>query len=119
MPSPSPRGDFLRATIDMAVLGLLAKKPLHGFAITQAILGADESFAGFHPGTVYPVLRRLEAEGFIKGVWGVGGERGRRIRVYEITSSGRRELGSRRSTWERMARALARLVGPKRVQIPG
>jgi PadR family transcriptional regulator PadR len=56
----------------------------YGFELAQA--------TGLPSGTIYPILRRLEGEGFIKSQWREVEARGqrRRRRYYELTGEGRR-----------------------------
>lgn len=78
------------------------RKPSHATRLVfQAFLDApsDETYGfelaeatGLPSGTIYPVLRRLEDEGFIKSHWtqvDTGSQR-RRRRYYELTGEGRR-----------------------------
>ena len=69
--------------------------------IFQAFLDApsDETYGfelaeatGLPSGTVYPILRRLEDDGFIKSHWAEveGKTQRRRRRYYELTGEGRR-----------------------------
>jgi DNA-binding PadR family transcriptional regulator len=51
-------------------------------------------------GTVYPALHRLEHSGFLSSAWSDGA---RRRRVYQLTASGRKELGARRKSWREFA----------------
>ena len=51
-------------------------------------------------GSVYPALRRLEAQGFVKAEWGVS-DNNRRARFYELTAAGRKQLSAEREAWER------------------
>jgi PadR family transcriptional regulator PadR len=56
----------------------------YGFALAEA--------TGLPSGTIYPILRRLEEEGFIKSRWAEvdTGQQRRRRRYYELTGEGRR-----------------------------
>lgn len=56
----------------------------YGFALSEA--------TGLPSGSIYPILRRLEDEGFIKGRWTQveGGRQRRRRRYYTLTGDGRR-----------------------------
>jgi DNA-binding PadR family transcriptional regulator len=68
--------------------------------VFQAFLDApsDETYGfelaqvtGLPSGTIYPILRRLEDEGFIKHRWAEvqAGDQRRRRRYYELTGEGR------------------------------
>lgn len=56
----------------------------YGFALAEA--------TGLPSGTIYPILRRLEDDGFIKSRWAEvdTGTQRRRRRYYELTGEGRR-----------------------------
>ena len=92
----------MRITYNSAVvLQALARGLRYGFEIMD--------FAGLPSGTVYPILRNLEAEGFATSRWeefdaARDGRRPRR-RYYELTSSGR----------EALAAAAARLRAHRRI----
>ncbi|MCM3920258.1 PadR family transcriptional regulator [Frankia sp. AiPs1] len=69
-----------------AVLRLMLDNPTadyYGFALAEA--------SGFPPGTIYPILARLEAAGWLSSYWEQGEpaelERPRR-RMYKLTGSG-------------------------------
>jgi PadR family transcriptional regulator PadR len=70
-------------TCEVLQLLLDAKKPVWGLRIMEAL--------GRPSGTVYPILERLERQGWIQSEWAAGdagphGERQRRL--YELTADG-------------------------------
>ena len=54
-------------------------------------------------------VRRLEAQGWVKGRWGTS-ENNRRARFYELTPAGLRQLDSERQAWERFSTALGLIL---------
>lgn len=60
-----PGGRAGRGEIRVAILGLLAEQPMHGYQLIQEI--ADRSGGRWHPspGAIYPALSLLEDEGLI------------------------------------------------------
>ena len=71
--------------------------------VLMTCAGCDESVWGFKicdqaglgPGTVYPILDRLETAGWISGFWEADPPPGRpRRRLYEMTALGRAELAA-------------------------
>jgi transcriptional regulator len=60
-------------------------------------------------GSLYPALHRLEHEGWITAEWGVS-ELGRRARFYRLTQRGRRQLESESADWDRISRAINRVL---------
>ncbi|GAA2609112.1 hypothetical protein GCM10010399_44920 [Dactylosporangium fulvum] len=80
---------FARGELRLLLLTLLEERPRHGYDIIQVL---RERFDGVYlpsPGTIYPRLRQLEADGMVGQR-----ERGGR-RVYQLTARGREELAAR------------------------
>jgi DNA-binding PadR family transcriptional regulator len=50
-------------------------------------------------GMLYPLLHRLERNGFVKAVWGKS-ETGRKRKYYQLTSEGREQLDRQRRQWQ-------------------
>jgi DNA-binding PadR family transcriptional regulator len=75
--------------IELAVLGLLKERPMHGYQLSRDL---GESLGGLWRvsyGSLYPTLRRLERDGAIESE--AGDQRGaRRKKVYRITPKGER-----------------------------
>lgn len=71
-------------TVEVLRIFLDAPSPLWGLHIAKEIKRA--------PGSVYPILSRLENGGWIVASWDVDSERtGPRRRLYELTEDGRAE----------------------------
>jgi DNA-binding PadR family transcriptional regulator len=83
-PQTVPRG-FLR----IYLLSLASKSPQTGYSIMQAIDDRTEGAWRPGPGTIYPLLEGLTADGFLKEV--PSREREGSI-AYEATAAGRKEL---------------------------
>lgn len=101
--------DLLQGTLDLIVLRLLRSGPANGWDITQAIQVVSRGAFEINYGSVYPALRRLEAQGFVKAQWGVS-DNNRRARFYELTPSGRKQLATEREAWERFSAALGLIL---------
>jgi DNA-binding PadR family transcriptional regulator len=71
--------------IDLAVLGLLRKRPRHGYELKARLLELGFTRVSF--GTLYPALRRLEKRGFIEALRQSG-----RRKAYKLTTTGADEL---------------------------
>ena len=72
------------------VLGLLALGARSGYDIKSTVDRSTRFFWAASYGQIYPELRRLEAEGLIRGEHSPTGGRSRR--VYELTDAGRQAL---------------------------
>ena len=104
-----PRGDVLQGTLDMLVLRALQLEPMHGWAITERIGQWSEQVLQLGQGTLYPALYRLERQGFVDSEWGKT-ENNRRARYYSLTTTGRKRLEHELEHWQRMSRAIARVL---------
>lgn len=76
--------------LELAVLGLLLEAPMHGYELRKRLTGLLGAFRAFSYGSLYPTLRRMQADGLIDEAvapHGVKVRRGRR--VYQLTDAGR------------------------------
>jgi PadR family transcriptional regulator, regulatory protein PadR len=104
-------GDLLGGTLDMLILQMLRLAPAHGFTIARTIQQRSDAELLVEEGSLYPALHRLEARGWIKSYWGTS-ENNRRARFYRLTAQGRRSLLRETSRWERLVRAIGRVMRP-------
>ena len=88
----------LQGSLDLLILKTLARSSYHGYGITCAILNASENQLRVEEGSLYPALRRLEADGLIKAQWKTS-ENNRRARYYELTRTGRTRLQQIEDEW--------------------
>jgi transcriptional regulator len=105
----SDRAELLQGTLDLIVLKLLRGGPANGWDLTQSIQLVSKGALDVNYGSLYPALRRLEANGWIKGRWGMS-ENNRRARFYELTTAGRKQLDVERAAWERFSAALGLIL---------
>ena len=101
--------DRLHGNLELLILHGLAHEPMHGWAIMERLRVVSRDVFQVGQGSVYPALRRLEAEGWIKAEWKVSDE-GRRARYYRLTRSGRRQLARERASWDEFVAAVTRLI---------
>src|SRR5213083_1000740 len=107
------RIELLQGTLDLLILRTLQWGPQHGHGIGQAIRANSQEALQVETGSLYPALHRLEKQGWISAEWDVS-DNGQRVRVYKLTATGRKQLVSERSRWERMASAIAGIMNAPR-----
>lgn len=100
-----------RADFEAIILGTLQSGPLHGYAIARAIENLSDGSITIGEGQLYPALQKLELAGYVKSEWEAQMGKPNR-RTYEITGDGRRELGRRRTRWNRFSVAVESLLTP-------
>ena len=62
-------------------------------------------------GSLYPALHRLIKRGWIAFEHGTS-ENNRRAKYYSLTPKGRKQLAIETSKWQKLARAIARVLRP-------
>ena len=106
---PQDKSDFLKGTLDMLVLKVVALGPSHGYAIAQRLQQISKDFFEVHQGSLYPALHRLEERGWLQAEWKES-ETGREAKFYSLTKKGRKQLEAEVHNWERMAGAVALIL---------
>ena len=106
---PGPTVELLKGTLDLLILRTLDLRPMHGSAIAERISQVTSGTFEVKAGSLFPALHRLEQEGWIAGEWQESAE-GRRVRAYELTRDGRRQLAAEKKTWLRIVRAMSALL---------
>ena len=109
----SDRIDLLQGTLDMLILRTLQWGPQHGHGIGQMLRTNSEEVLQIEHGSLYPALHRLERRGWLKADWRAS-QANRRAKYYSLTARGRRQLLVEASKWERMTKAIARIMLPPR-----
>lgn len=108
----SDRIQLLQGTLDLLVLQTLVFGPRHGHGIATAIQRSSEDVLLIDHGSLYPALQRLERAKLISSEWG-SSDNNRRARYYKLTRAGRARLAAETSKWEKMVRAVARVLNPR------
>src|SRR2546429_9941161 len=85
--------DLFPGALEMMILRILRRKPLHGYALVQHIKRTSHDLLQIEEGSLYPALQRLLKEELVKAEWGVSSTN-RRVRIYRLTAAGAKPLGS-------------------------
>ncbi|HVC21318.1 MAG TPA: helix-turn-helix transcriptional regulator [Vicinamibacterales bacterium] len=91
--------DLVAASATPLVLAILSEGESYGYAIIKRV---DELSGGelkWTDGMLYPVLHRLEHNGYVKATWGES-DTGRRRKYYKLTDRGEAELANQRRQWK-------------------
>ena len=99
-----------RSPAYLYVLTALGSGPRHGLGIAEVVSSFTDGTVLLGPGTLYRVLHDLEEDGLIRRCAAPEGEAGGRRKFYELTPTGRDELGDAVTELERLLRAAGRGV---------
>lgn len=103
------RTDLMQGTLELLILKTLSHDSMHGYGIAQRIHEAVDDLLRIEDGSLYPALYRMEERGWISSEWGVS-ENNRRAKFYRLTRAGRKQLAGERANWERVSKAVARIL---------
>ena len=90
--------DLVAASATPLVLAILAEGDSYGYAIIKRVAELSDGHLRWTDGMLYPVLHRLERQGFVLSRWHAS-ETGRRRKYYRITKTGRAQLVAQRQQW--------------------
>ena len=100
-------------TLDLLILKTLdTMGAMHGYGIARRIEQMSESLMRLSQGSVYPALIRLEQQGWIRTAWGIS-ETKRRVKFYELTNTGSKQLRVEVANWEKATAMVARFLAAK------
>jgi PadR family transcriptional regulator PadR len=101
--------EFLKGTLDMLILKVVALGPIHGYAISQRIQQISKDFFQVPQGSLYPALHRLENRAWLASEWRES-ETGREAKFYTLTRKGRKQLETELVYWEKLSDAVALIL---------
>ena len=103
------KAEFLKGTLDMLILKVVALGPVHGYAISQRIEQISRHLFQVQQGSLYPALHRLEDRGLLQAEWRQT-ETGREAKFYTLTRKGRKQLESEMRNWEQVSEAVSLIL---------
>lgn len=88
-----------KGVLEMLVLSLVCEKPTYGYELLTQLKNRSGGSLVLKEGTLYPILYRLEDDGFVLAKWSQ--EQGRMApkKIYEATQAGREENIRRQRVW--------------------
>jgi PadR family transcriptional regulator PadR len=97
--------ELRRGVIVLAALSQL-REPQYGYSLRQAL--AEQGMA-VEEGTLYPLLRRLEAQGLLASEWRI--EDGPPRRYYTLSAEGKKLYTDLTASWRNLVGTVERLIG--------
>lgn len=101
--------DQLQGALDLLILKMLARGPLHGYGLAQRIQQASEEALRVEEGSLYPALHRMEQLEWIEAEWKAT-ENSRRAKYYKLTCQGRKQLAREQENWSRITGAVSKIL---------
>lgn len=104
-PAVNIQKDLVAASATPLVLAILSDGQSYGYAIIKRVSELSHGKLQWTDGMIYPLLHRLERNGYVKAVWGTS-EKGRRRKYYRLTDQGSKHLAEQRKQWQTVDLAL-------------
>ena len=104
--------ELVAASAEALILSLLSKGESYGYAIIQEVRARSNDHLQWTDGMLYPVLHRMENNGWIKSRWSES-ETGRKRKYYSLKRDGKTALSEQRDQWMKVHDVLTQLWGEK------
>jgi len=101
--------DFLNGVPELLSLKLLEEKPMHGYDLIQEIQRHSNNFFQFGEGSIYPMLHKLERQGYIDGKKEL--INGRNRIVYSVTRPGTQKLEASKKRFRAIVAKINPIIG--------
>ena len=102
--------DLVAAYAAPLILSILEDGESYGYAILERVRALSDGAVEWTDGMLYPVLHRLEANGYVASRWGKS-ETGRRRKYYALKAAGRAALTDQKEQWRVAVQMLGQLWG--------
>ena len=108
-PTGREKQDFLKGTLDMLILKIVALGPIHGYAIALRVEQISEEVFQLQQGSLYPALHKLEKDKLLSAEWKQT-DTGREAKFYSLTAKGWKRLQAEVQNWERLSGAVSLIL---------
>jgi transcriptional regulator len=104
------RDEIPPGTLYLLILRTLARGgEMHGYEMANSIQQISDDVLQVEEGSLYPALQRMLIKGWVTAKWGTTAGN-RRARYYRLTAAGRKQLEAEVSQFERVMRAITRVI---------
>jgi PadR family transcriptional regulator, regulatory protein PadR len=101
--------DIPQGTLELMILTILVREPLHGYGIAQRLATLSHDTFQVNPGSLFPTLYRLEQDGKLKAEWRAS-DNNRNAKYYRLSASGRKQLEQHQQRWQRISFAITSVL---------
>ena len=101
--------DVPQGTLELMILTILVREPLHGYGITQRLTVLSGDSFQVNPGSLFPSLYRLEQDGKLAAEWQPT-ENNRNAKYYRLTKTGKKQLMEEKRYWDRITLAITSVL---------
>lgn len=99
-----------KGILEMLVLKLVCEEPKYGYQIIQEMKEKSENTFLLKDGTLYPILYRLEDDGFVISEWSESEGKQVPRKYYRITEQGQQALDNIETVWRRISIGVLKIL---------
>ncbi|MBI2415600.1 MAG: PadR family transcriptional regulator [Candidatus Kerfeldbacteria bacterium] len=100
--------ELLKGACDLMILAALEAEPLYGYEIAKRLKKTSREVFALGEGTLYPILHKLEQQGWLESFWQEVA--GRKRKYYGLTTAGKTVLHSKTVEWQQFAKAMQAVI---------
>jgi PadR family transcriptional regulator PadR len=100
------RVQLKKGVMDLCVLALLSRQEAYAYEIASRL--AED--VGMGEGTIYPLMRRLQDDGFVT-TYLVESNSGPTRKYYQLTAAGRKAYAAQKAEWADFVSSINRALG--------
>jgi DNA-binding PadR family transcriptional regulator len=100
--------ELVAASTEPLILSLLSGGESYGYALIQEVKRLSGDKIEWADGMLYPVLHRMENQGWIASRWGEA-ENGRKRKYYSLKKDGKKVLNDQREQWLAVSKVFKQL----------
>ncbi len=105
--------DLIAASATPLILALLKQQDSYGYEIIKHIREISDDKLVWTEGMLYPVLHRLDKNGFVESYWKKSST-GRKRKYYRLQKAGAAELENHKQQWELVYSVLSKVINSER-----
>ena len=105
------KSQIKRGTLEYCVLLLISQRDCYGYEIMSEL--GKFSVVAAKEGTTYPLLRRLEKDGYLRSYWQETAEGLPPRKYYSLTQEGAKYVRRMTTEWESLIEAVNSLKGER------
>ena len=94
----------------LLLLSLLEETDRYGYEIIKELEERSNQTFRFKEGTLYPVLHKMENQGFVQSYMAKG-ETGKERKYYKITAKGKKQLLTKKEEWQIFSLSVNKVIG--------
>lgn len=109
--NPKYERQLKKGVLEILVLHLLSQQEMYGYQLIMDLDKRSQGMFKLKEGTLYPILYRLEDEGYIESYWVQLEDQHMKRKYYRITQAGRQGIQELEQLWQEFSQTVFNVLG--------